>query len=58
MIAEDVMSHSVVTIRPHDRLSHAVAFMREHHVNSLVVVEKDDIKGIVKRDDILKEVAK
>jgi CBS domain-containing protein len=58
VLAEDVMSHPVVTIGSGDRVSQAVAVMQEHNVNSLVVVEKDDIKGILKRDDILREVAK
>ena len=58
IIAEDVMSHPAVTIGPGERVADAVAKMREHHVNSLVVVEKDNIVGIIKRDDIIREVAK
>ena len=58
IIAEDVMSHPAVTIGPGERVSDAVEKMREHHVNSLVVVEKDNILGIIKRDDIIREVAK
>jgi CBS domain-containing protein len=58
LIAEDVMSHPAVTIGPGERVADAVAKMREHHVNSLVVVEKDNILGIIKRDDIIREVAK
>lgn len=58
IIAEDVMSHPAVTIGPGEQVSDAVAKMREHHVNSLVVVEKDNIVGIIKRDDIIREVAK
>jgi len=58
IIAEDVMSHPAVTIGLDKLVSDAVTLMREHHVNSLVVVEKDEIKGIIKRDDILLEVTK
>lgn len=58
VIAEDVMSHPVVTIGPGARVAEAVASMREHRVNSLVVVEHNEIKGIIKRDDIIREVAK
>ena len=58
IIAEDVMSHPAVTIGPGERVVDAVAKMREHHVNSLVVVENNDILGIIKRDDIIREVAK
>jgi predicted transcriptional regulator len=32
--------------------------MGRHHVNSLVVMDNGTISGIVKRDDIIKEVAK
>jgi CBS domain-containing protein len=32
--------------------------MLEHQINSLVVVEDGDIRGMLKRDDIIKEVAK
>jgi len=48
----------VVTISPEHRVSEAVVVMREKHVSSLVVVEGNEIKGILKRDDIIKEVAK
>jgi CBS domain-containing protein len=58
VIAEDVMSHPAITIGPGAPLSDAVAKMKEHHVNSLVVVENNNVQGILKRDNILQEVAK
>jgi CBS domain-containing protein len=58
IIAEDVMSHPAVIIGPGSRVSEAVTKMRENHVNSLVVTENNDILGIIKRDDIIREVAK
>jgi CBS domain-containing protein len=58
VIAEDVMSHPVVTVEPQVPLPQAIAMMEKHHINSLVVVQSDDIRGIVKRDDIIREVAK
>ncbi len=58
VVAEDVMTGPVVTISPEDRICEAVLLMREKHVSSLVIVEGDEIKGILKRDDIIKEVAK
>jgi CBS domain-containing protein len=57
-VAEDVMARPVVTISPEARVGEAVLAMRDKHVSSLVVVEGDEIKGILKRDDIIKEVAK
>jgi CBS domain-containing protein len=32
--------------------------MEENHINSLVVVDGMNLAGIVKRDDIIREVAK
>jgi CBS domain-containing protein len=57
-IAEDVMSRPVITIAPDSPLGEAVALMNEHAINSVVVAVDNDLKGIVKRDDIIKEVAK
>ena len=57
-VAEDVMTRPVVTISPEAGIGEAVLLMRERHVSSLVVVEGEEIKGILKRDDIIKEVAK
>jgi CBS domain-containing protein len=57
-IAEDVMSSPVITTGPDVPLAEAVAEMEKQHINSLVVVENGSIMGILKRDDIIKEVAK
>ena len=57
-IAEDFMSRPVITIAPDAPVSDAVALMRGEHINSLVVVQDNDIKGIIKRDDLIREVAK
>jgi CBS domain-containing protein len=56
-IAEDFMSRPVITITPGATLSEAVAFMREKNINSLVVMQDDEIRGIITRDDIIREVA-
>jgi CBS domain-containing protein len=59
VVAEDVMTRPVVTV---DRLDlpiqEAVSLMREHQINSVVVAKEKELMGIVKRDDIIKEVAK
>ncbi|MFA5346950.1 MAG: CBS domain-containing protein [Methanoregula sp.] len=57
-IAEDVMTSPVITTGPDVPLADAVEEMENKHINSLVVVENGTIMGIIKRDDILKEVAK
>jgi len=56
--AGDVMTSPVITVSPGTDLQEAIAMMGRHHVNSLVVMENGIISGIVKRDDIIKEVAK
>jgi len=57
-IAEDLMSSPVITIPENASIQEAVQMMQAHRINSLVVVEDTDIKGILKRDDIIREVAK
>jgi CBS domain-containing protein len=56
--AEDVMTSPVITTSSDTPLPDAIALMKNHHVNSLVVMENDTVIGILKRDDIIKEVAK
>ena len=56
--AEDVMTKPVTTISPECPLTDAIALMGHKHINSLVVMENTIISGILKRDDIIKEVAK
>ncbi len=57
-IAEDVMNRPVITVAPEAPVSELVQQMAKHHITSLVVANKGDVKGIVKRDDIIREVAK
>lgn len=56
-VAEDLMSRPVETTTADAPIAEAVRRMREMEINSLVVVEGDDIKGIITRDDIIKGVA-
>jgi len=56
--AETVMTSPVITVSPDEPLQDAIALMGREHKNSLVVVENNTISGIIKRDDIIKEVAK
>ena len=56
--AEDLMTSPVITVPVDTPLPDAIALMERHHVNSLVVMEDKTISGIIKRDDIIKEVAK
>lgn len=57
-VAEDIMSRPVITVSPDASLQDAVGLMLDHQINSLVVVKDGDIRGMLKRDDIIKEVAK
>ncbi len=56
--AEDVMTSPVITVPAATLLPDAIALMDRQHVNSLVVMKNNTISGIIKRDDIIKEVAK
>ncbi len=57
-VAEDVMNRPVITVALEAPVSELVQQMSEHHITSLVVESKGDVRGIVKRDDIIREVAK
>ncbi|NLA39379.1 MAG: CBS domain-containing protein [Methanomicrobiales archaeon] len=57
-VAEDIMSRPVITIPPGASLQDAVGLMLKNQINSLVVVEDGDIRGLLKRDDIIKVVAR
>jgi CBS domain-containing protein len=57
-VAEDVMNRPVITVAPDASVSELVQQMQKHHITSLVVENKGDVRGIVKRDDIIREVAK
>jgi len=56
--AGDIMKSPVITVTPSCPLREAIALMRREQVNSLVVLERGTLVGIVKRDDIIKEVTK
>jgi CBS domain-containing protein len=56
--AGDMMTSPVITVAPERTLPYAVGLMQSGQVNNLVVVEHNTLVGIVKRDDIIKEVAK
>jgi CBS domain-containing protein len=58
VIAEDIMTSPVITIPSETPIPEVLELMRKNHINSLVVVDKGAISGIIKRDDIIKEVAK
>jgi CBS domain-containing protein len=58
VIAEDIMTSPVITIEPDTPLNRAVETMNRYQINSLVIVENGELAGIIKRDDIIREVAK
>ncbi|QSZ68424.1 CBS domain-containing protein [Methanofollis aquaemaris] len=57
-IAEDFMTHPVLTAPPETTAAEAVRMMVDHRINSVVITRGNEILGIVKRDNILQEVAK
>jgi len=57
-VAEDIMTRPVITVGKEDPVAVAVDLMRKHQIHSVVVVDGMNLAGIVKRDDIIREVAK
>jgi CBS domain-containing protein len=57
-VAEDIMSRPVITVGKEEQVTAVVALMRENHIHSVVVMDGANLAGIVKRDDIIREVAK
>jgi len=57
-IAEDAMTQPVITIGTDAPLAEAIRLMRDNHIGSVVATDGTDIRGIIKRDDIIREVAK
>lgn len=48
----DLMTRTVVTVRPDDRLDHAARLMVEHEVSGLPVVEDGRVAGLITESDI------
>jgi CBS domain-containing protein len=57
-VAEDIMSRPVITLGKEERVTAAIGLMEKNHISSVVVVEGMNLAGVVKRDDIIREVAK
>jgi CBS domain-containing protein len=55
-IAEDVMTRPVITVDPAASIAEALGLFRSYHINSVVAVRETEICGILKRDDIIREV--
>jgi CBS domain-containing protein len=57
MRISDVMTEAAVTDRPDDTLQQAAGKMREQQTGSLLVLDGQDLVGIVTERDVLKAVA-
>jgi CBS domain-containing protein len=57
MRISDVMTEAAVTDRPEDTLQQAAGKMREQQTGSLLVLDGNDLVGIVTERDVLKAVA-
>ena len=56
MKVEDIMTQATVTDAPDDTLSEAAAKMRQQQTGSLLVMEGDNLAGIVTERDVLRIV--
>ena len=52
----DVMTTTPVTVAPDTLLLEAAKIMRENHVNSIILSEGDQVKGILTDQDIVRKV--
>jgi acetoin utilization protein AcuB len=50
---EEVMTHSIFTVRPDTPLNKAVSLLRRHRIGALPVVKNSQLVGIITRSDIL-----
>lgn len=57
MNVEDIMSSPVYVIAPDEPISHARNLMLKHKIGSVVVVNNDDMIGIVTKSDLGKRMA-
>jgi nucleotide-binding universal stress UspA family protein/CBS domain-containing protein len=58
LTAADLMTPSLVTIRPEDSLTHAIRLMMQHQVKRLVVVDdRGHFRGLVDRREVLRLLA-
>jgi CBS domain-containing protein len=57
MLIKDVMNREIVTINTNISLREASKVMCERHIGSLIVVEDEEIRGILTQTDILRAVA-
>ncbi|MEM5836526.1 MAG: CBS domain-containing protein [Candidatus Aenigmatarchaeota archaeon] len=57
MLLKDIMNTNVVTVKPGVSLREAAKTMCEKHIGSLIVMEEEEIVGIITQTDILKAVA-
>jgi nucleotide-binding universal stress UspA family protein/CBS domain-containing protein len=58
LTARDLMTPSLITVRPEDSLVHAVRLMMQHQVKRLVVVDAAGrVRGLVDRRELLRALA-
>lgn len=57
MLIREIMSRSIVTVKPEITLKEAAKVMSEAHIGSLVVYSDEKIIGILTSSDILKAIA-
>ncbi|HJH31874.1 MAG TPA: CBS domain-containing protein [Methanosarcinaceae archaeon] len=57
MNVEDIMSFPVYVIAPDEPISHARNLMLKHKIGSIIVVNNDDMIGIVTKSDLGKRMA-
>ena len=56
MRASDIMTRSVINVRPDTSIEHAAALVSGHHITSLPVLdEQGEVVGIVSEGDLIRQ---
>jgi len=56
MKVADIMTREVYTIGPDNTLKECAEVLDKHHVNGLIVVEKEKVVGVITKADIFKAI--
>ena len=58
VLAREIMSHPLITIKTYDSIETAAALMKKHKIKRLVVLEQDkSLAGVISITDIAKNLA-
>ncbi|MHB8513394.1 MAG: CBS domain-containing protein [Actinomycetota bacterium] len=57
MIAKEIMSVELCTVEPEATIAEASVLMGEHHIGSVLVIENDELVGILTERDVVRALS-